>query len=79
MAFGRDVDYGAYPQSTYLDQRKGDVVWFYEDAGDACGITGIPAADEYEGPATGLPRDRLAGYTYPAVVQGAAGDVPVGV
>ena len=41
MAFGRDVDYEAYPQSTYLDRRTGDVVWLYEDDEDACGIAAV--------------------------------------
>ena len=49
MAFGRDVDHEAYPQSTYLDRRTGDVVWLYEDDGDACGIAGIPAEDSVRG------------------------------
>ena len=41
MAFGRDVDYEAYPQSTYLDRRTGGVVWLYEDDEDVCGIAAV--------------------------------------
>ena len=55
MAFGRDVDYhDAYPQSTYLDRRTGNVVWLYECDDDAYGEAGIPSEENREG------RERVA-------------------
>ena len=46
MAFGRDVDYDSvHPQVAWLDRRTGDVIWVYENDGDACMEAGFPAEE----------------------------------